>query len=162
MAHSTDRWNLCLDPEEYNYSSNGNSIGRFRPRVDSKISRSMTFLLEITLIGIIKSSSRGPESRRSPHWRTVRQKIPECIKNVVKTLIPPQHWKPRRDFFPIGFTKYSSCFRLQISRRKILPGSTPCLTWDTCEKNQTAFRWTWQQKCYHISALFLSLSCSVQ
>lgn len=59
---------------------------------------------------------------------------------MVKTLIPPQHWKQRRHFSPIVFTKLPGCFRLQISRRKIVPGSTPWLTWENFWEKADCFQ----------------------
>lgn len=123
-----DRQNLCLESKEDNFSSHGHPTDRCRPVVDSKIYASMTLLLEIILIGIIQSSSRGPESRQSLHWRTVKWKLPDCNKNVENTIISPQHWKQSIGFLPIGYTIFTNCFRLQIFRRKIPPGSSAWLT----------------------------------
>lgn len=161
------RWNSCLDPEEDNLSSHGHSIDGFRPGADSKKSLSVTLPLETTLIWIIQSSSRGPESRQSPHWRIVKQKLPDCSKNVVKTLIPPQHWKQRRDFLPIGLPNPP----VALGYRYLGGKSYLALLHDWHEIPVRKIRLlshghrlcgalSSQQKCYHISVSFLSL-CSV-
>lgn len=82
------RWKSCLDPEENNFFFYWHFIDGFWPRVGPKVTPSVTFPLEITLIAIIQSSSRGPEIRQWPHRSIVKQKSPDCSKTMVKVLIP--------------------------------------------------------------------------
>lgn len=65
---SSSRLKSCLDPKEDNFFY-WHFIDWFWPRVGSKITPSVAFPLEITLIVIIQSHSRGPDSRQCSQGR---------------------------------------------------------------------------------------------
>lgn len=110
-----DRWNSCLDTEEGNSSFNGHCTDPFKTGVDADIPLH-GFVLGDHIYWHHWDNSGGPKRSQSPHWRIVKQKLPDCSKNVAKTLIPPQQWKQRRDFLPVGFAKSpQNAFRWTLS-----------------------------------------------
>lgn len=92
---SSSRLKSCLDPEEDNFSFYWHFIDGFWPRVGSKITPSVAFPLEITLIVIIQSIPAAQIAGSA-----LRQRSPDCSKNMLKVLIPftTKELEPKKKF----------------------------------------------------------------
>lgn len=159
---SSSRWKSCLDPEEDNFSFYWHFIDGFWPRVGSKITPSVAFPLEITLIVIIQSSSRDPESRECSHWRTVKQRSPDCSKKYGKSSNTLHNTGTNEDISfskdlpnpPVGLgCKYlggKSYLALLHDWHEVLQRKIRLLSDGLCHCGVSAI--FPQQKCYSISA----------